>query len=372
MKKKLKYAIVAVVAFTLGLTSCNKKDDPAPAGENALLNISIAVPADMKASGASTPEDVINNFTVFVTDKSTKNIAWSKYSSTSSDLVINVSTNAEHVYVVANAADLTGSVKTLDRLNDLVAELGNVNPQSTAAHRWATGNTTVPLTFTRTGNDFTTSAEITVTFIAARITVKIANNMANQGGSGALALTNIAVLNARGQSRLFPPAGSSSLIPPSYVAGNNRNFYQGLANSNFTYYPPATDFTMATEILSDVLTVSVQPANEVIYYYYVFENNAVAPENYPTIVTLIGDYNGNKRYWPVHLAPYEQLTGTDPITDAGIIRGKSYNITIILKGDATTGGGGTSDPTLPIASADISISVLLKPWYPVVLGKEFE
>ncbi len=74
------------------------------------------------------------------------------------------------------------------------------------------------------------------------------------------------------------------------------------------------------------------------------------------------------------MASYEVFTDTNPFTaTSGIIRGKSYDITILLKGDAaSTTGGGTEDPTVPIHNAEIEVTVSINDWVPEALEKEFD
>mgnify|MGYP001439361346 CR=1 FL=1 len=195
---------------------------------------------------------------------------------------------------------------------------------------------------------------------------------ANYGGAGSLALDDIVVLNARGESLLFPAAGGgTSLIPATYTA--NKKFYEGMANpvspaTPFANYPAASEFTVAASLLSDALTATATDK----YYYYVFENDALTDVTLPTIVTLTGtDDNGDALYWPVHLAAYEQWANSTAFTTTGIQRGNSYDIKITLKGDATNGGDGGTDPTKPLVTASVDVSVTLTPWTPVLLEKEF-
>lgn len=378
--------LAAAAALTMGVTSCSKDDngDNGPEignGERAKLSVSVAAPVMSKATGTTVPTDAVGNFTVLITDKSTGDInsAWSTYSSTGVNLTggnaIDVTTSAENIYIVANAGDLT-SITSLNGATGLKSYLADLNGasaadgnQSLATNRWATGVTASALSFSQNGSDWEASTTVTLTFIAARITVTVDNQMTNYGGTGSLSLNDVAVMNARGQSLLFPATGTS-LIPSAYnpVA---KTFYEGLADDSFANYPAITDFTMAASLLSDALDLSSNPT----YYYYVFENDATADTDFPTIVTLVGeDEDGEALYWPVHLAAYEQWANNasgNPFTTTGIQRGHSYNINIKLTGDATNGGGSTTDPTKPVVNATVEVSVDLTDWIAVPLEKEF-
>lgn len=379
MRKVSFLSMFAAVALMTGITSCSnddKLDDGGVIGkgEKATLNVSVTAP-DMSravAAAGAVPADAVGNFSVFITNQ-TDQIEWSTYSSTGAGITnFTVTTSAKNVYVVANAGDLTSSITTMADLNAYKADLNGTGNQAAATNRWATGVTASPLSFTQSGNNFTATANVTLTFIAARITVTVDNQMTNYGNSGSLTLDGIAVLNARGESLLFPAAGGgTSLIPATYTA--NKKFYEGIANpvspaTPFANYPATGEFTVAASLLSDALTTT---ANDK-YYYYVFENDALTDAALPTIVTLTGtEDNGDTLYWPVHLAPYEKWTNSTALTTTGIQRGHSYDIKITLKGDATKGGGGSTDPSKPLLTASVNVSVTLTPWTPVLLEKEF-
>lgn len=373
MKLNFKYAVMAVTTLALGLTSCSNDDGVAKGtGYTAKLNISVTVP-ETRASvtyPTTVPREAVNNFTAFVVEGNT---LCSGYSADGSALTggtaITASTSSTAIYVIANAGDLSSSITTVSDLTGYIADLNGIGSQTGASGRWATGQTMLTSSdFVQNGRDYTVSKSIILTFIAARITVTVDNQMEHYGDAGSLTLDHIAILNARGESLLFPTNGTS-LIPSSYSPGNARNFYEGLANNNFYYYPTAGNFTMAPSLLSDILAADL---SNKIYYYYVFENNATTAATFPTIVTLIGTKeDGTVVYWPVHLAPYESWeAGSSTITSAGITRGNSYDICIRLTGDATNGGNSTDDPTKPIVNELIEISITINPWILVTLDKE--
>lgn len=371
MKLNFKYAIMAVAALTMGLTSCSNDDDTTEvAGNKAKLNISIASP-ETKAVATSpsdvVPVDEIKNFMAFVVDGANLHKAYSSDGTALADSnAITTSTSASAVYVIANAGDLTSQINTLAQLTGYVADLDatNAGSQMGTYGRWATGQAAFTSTdFVQSGSDFVATKTVTLTFIAARITVKVVNQMDNYGATGSVVLNSVAVMNARGESLLFPASEGTSLIPSTFHTG--KSYYEGLADDSFTYYP--LDFSMETSLLSNTLS---DVTNDT-YYYYVFENNATTPSAYPTIVTLVGTKSDGKPiYWPVHLASYESWASGS--MTAGVLRGNSYDITINLTGDAVTGGGGTEDPTYPIVNGSVNVSVELTPWTAVPLDKEFK
>ena len=373
MKKFLYAAMAATVLFA----SCAKDGNEGGANnggpaEEAKLSINIDAPASRAQGTVPGNDNTVANFTVFITDKSTGDInpAWTTYSSTGTNLTgndaISVTTNAADVYVLANAGDQS-AITTLANLTSFKADLNGTGSQT--ATRWASGKTASALSFTQSGSNWSASTTVTLQFIAARITVTVDNQMTGYGGAGSLTLNDVAIMNARGESLLFPASGTS-LIPATYTLG--KKFYQGLANpaspDNFANYPATTDYTMASVLLSDNLVSPIVATDT--YYYYVFENDAAAATDFPTIITLVGvDGNSDPLYWPVHLTGYEQWAAAP--SAAFITRGHSYNVNIKLTGDATNGGGGTTDPTKPVVTASVEVSVSITDWIPVPLEKEF-
>ncbi|WP_295940617.1 hypothetical protein [uncultured Alistipes sp.] len=369
--KKIILAALAVSA----LFSCSKENNGPGngSGERAMLNISITSPTGMRASGTvpgDAPEDGVSNFTVFVTEGETVYTGYSANGaalSTATSNAITASTTADHIYVVANSGNLSSKISSKTALIAFLADLNSSSEgggNQTSA-RWASGD--IGLTTAdfvqNAGGDFVASKEITIKFIAARIVVKVDNQMSGYGGAGSLELEKVVVLNARGQSKLF----GTSLIPASYDTG--KKFYAGMNGSAFFNWPAAGDYTVVASLLSDALQTPI--ASTDTYFYYVFENDATKATAFPTIVTLTGKAADNTElYWPVHLAPYEQwASGSSSVSS--VTRGQSYNINIKLTGDATNGGGGTTDPTNPVKDAKVEVSVELTAWNPVTLNKEF-
>lgn len=365
--------LAAATALALGTTSCSNDDD-APAkgtGEEAAVSIGIkapvpsrAVTSDLDGAGDAT-EDKITNFTAFVVDGDGS--LKSGYSADGGELTgakaIAATTAAKKVYVVANGGDLT-DITTETALLNYKADLNGTGTQSTV--RWATGEVQLSSSdFTQISGEWIATKTVELTFIAARITLTIENGMTGYDASktdGSLVLKKVAVLNARGESKLF----GASLIP---IYTPKKTYYEGLADNSFGYYPPASNFTMAEALLGDII-----PAGNFsnTYYYYAFENDAVTAAAFPTIITIVAEFNNKTIYYPVHLTPYEKF-GSGAISGA-LTRGNSYNINIKLTVDPTLGGGdpgGTPDPTKPIVDAKVIVKATLKPWVPVTLNKEF-
>ena len=350
------------MAATVLFASCAKDGNEGGAtseGKKATLNITLDNPTHTRAAGAAPASDnTVTEFTAFIIDNG-GTVGWETYVSGTGLTNFSVTTNATEIYVIANGGDQTGIYSTK---TDLLAAIEDLDAMYTK--RWATGSSSITW-----GGGTTASETVTMQFIAARITVKVDNQMTGYDGTtaGTVIINDIAVLNARGQSLLF----GTSLVPATYAA--SKTYFMGMANpaapDDLAAYPAAGTFTVKTD-LTDAYTLAASPATS-DYYFYVYETGSITATNPATIVTLIGtDVNGNAAYWPVHLDQNETWTaGT--MTD-GIERGKSYNITLTLKGDATTGnGGGGEDPFEPVVSAALSATLSITDWTAVDLEKEF-
>ncbi len=387
MKNYFKSAIMAAAAIAVvGSTSCKKENGPAPDEiRDAILSITLVNPPQSRVAGtAPGTAHTITDVSLFVLDDK-DNVAWKLWVPDASTLVsktaeIQVTTAAKAVYAIANAGtDLTGTYTTKAQLESASPQV-ELGTQYTV-NRWATGSEDGSTwSFQSPDSDgdglMEQNVSLTLRFIAARITVVVNNNMTGYtGNASTVRITDVAVLNARGESRLFPGSGSS-LIPSSPSAASKK-FIEGLDSPDqnaFDYFPSETDYTVeAADVnqLNSPYTYSAgSPSNS---YFYVFENDADELAEFPTIVTLVGlDVDDNPTYFPVHLASYETWASNTQNYAGGVERGKSYNITINLNGDARIGtGGGTDDPTVNVKNVELMVSLEIADWTAVPLGKNF-
>lgn len=363
MKKNFRSIFVAALAV-VAFASCSKDNNEGgkiPAGKDAKLNITIDAPEMSRATGSPATGDAnVTGFTVWIFNNNGGLEAKETAASGTTITGIDVTTNATEAYVVANCDDAT--VAAINTKDALLAYLGVLDGNaSQAAKRWATGADT-NLTFTADGSgNYSGSSTIALKFIAARITVKIVPtgkmltdyDAANTDGD--LVLEKVAVLNGGHNSKLF----GTSLVP------STMKWIAGIADNSFANWP-ASNVTVNGGLLSNAIAADDFTTT---YHYYVFENAAITAATFPTIVTLVGEFDGDPIYFPVHLAPYEKFkSGT--LTN-GVERGKSYDITITLSGDPANGGGGGTDPTVPTVDAKYDISISITDWIPVPLEKEF-
>ena len=391
MKKNLKIAVVAAAAIaTTGFSACDRGGDgpdPQPV-RNAVLKVTLVNPAPQTRVEGSTPSTAttITDFSLFVIN-SEGNVGWSTYVSgsaaASGEAYIEVTTDAKAIYAIANAGrDLHETYKNRDALEGTGPLAEDLYDQYTS--RWATGMVDGADWEFQTADSNNNGlleqrVSLPLTFIAARITVSVINKMSNYDGTAdqRVQLTNVAVLNARGQSRLFPTSGgSASLIPATYSA--NYKYLEGIANRTptFAYYPAAADITVEAAGTGDLNNAYTWPNSTTVphnSYFWVFENDADEMNEFPTIVTVVGtDAGGDPVYFPVHFAAYETWASNSSNYAGGIVRGNSYNVTITLNGDASNGnGGGVDDPTQNVENVEIMATLSILPWNDITLGKNF-
>lgn len=370
--------LFAALAATTLLASCSKENanTPVTEGQKATLTVSIA-DSETRAAVAALPDNtmVISNYFVVVTDGA--NIIAKKYSSSNAALTLDgtdgVTTAASKVYVVANVGD----GNTFFTAAELASEATFKNAVKTALDNGviASGEGVVTMV---AADPTVLKASVPLKFVKARITLSLTlqdetGTAYSPTASDELVLTHVAVLNAFGKSKLF----GTSL----YDAGNTP-LYNGIAVAATTpFTPTAGEATLVDNITAGEYTKK--------YVYHVCENDDVATD--PTILTVVGKWNGEFRYYPVHFTLSDALK-TFASADQKIQRGKSYNINMTLKGKWSTGGGGgtggngggtgdgegdlpggggTTDPKEELLPASIAVTVTVNNWEPVAINKEF-
>ena len=371
----MKKILFAALAVTTLFASCNKdnNDGTTLQGEEAKIIVNISTPEQRVAGVAPTGDNTISSYVIFAFDASGGLVGTANGSAASQELT--TTTAAKEIYVVANAPlSALGSISNKQSLLDYATNLyqaSTSNSQYTA--RWATGNSNIT-SFTQNGSgDFVATVTVAMKFIAARITIAIDNQMTNYVATatdGSFVLKGVTVLNATSTSKIF----GTSLVPAS------PSYYAGVAMSGFVYAPTTT----VQSFLRNAISAGVP--NSAGYHFYVFENAATAVNQFPTIVTLEGEYDGQPVYHSIHLAAYEQFAAGSSSMTASVLRGNSYNLTFKLTGNAkksADGGGdggggdypgdtgGDDDPTTPNVSAKCTVNLSISDWTAVTLIKQF-
>lgn len=387
MKKLFKSMIMAMTAIAMvGFTRCqnddNGPDNPTRDVQEATLSIQLSNPAQTKVAGSTPDKDnVIRDLNIFVLNDRDE-VTWEAYIDGDTEVseddaatafeieniaeepyIMKVTTEAKNVYVIANAG--SSKVGTYADMDALHADAINLKTQYTS--RWATGSEAVG-TFS-VGAIPTTTVDVTLKFLAARITITGAIDYGvdpENPENPAIRIYNVTLLNARAQSLLFPNA-QGRLIPSTY--STKMTYYEGMENPGwFTNWPEETTYTVYNDNNNFVTAFAAGPDGTFTdIYYYVFENDAITAKTFPTIVTFAGVDNADKNvYYPIHLAPYEawnnEASGAEFAN--GIIRGKSYNIDVSISPNTKP-----DDPTEYVVDALMNVKVEIEDWTNISIGK---
>jgi len=359
--KKIKFLAVALAAFTL--FSCSNDEieslgNNAP-GEQAVLTINLKGDGDDQAQSralgpAATTEADINNYLVFLFRDGGDLDCEPFYSNSSAAAnIANGTTAAKRVYVVANTGELAnGPFNKVATETDLLAATGslmddtnNVSTQSDT-NLWMSGNTTVSFTGT------TATVTVTLSFVAAKIQLIVKDNRTNKTGGTIEIKDNEVVLLYAGKSGKF--------------FGADRDAQSGYYTGDVSYLPGGAPagVTVSTALSDDGVDTTPFPPNQdgslVHNHFYTFGN---ASTTQPTILAIKSTKNANGNtstiYYPV------QFTMAD--AGATIEPGKYYEVVVTLNGNVSAGGGGgTTDPEVPVVTSSVQVTVTPASWAPKV------
>lgn len=238
----------------------------------------------------------------------------------------------QDVYVVANANDavkngITDLASLRSKLLDIDDGSGNCTQRAPTSESdgfyfgskiCQVGSAAARL-YTKAGVDDLDFTRITLKFVPARIQVTVNNSMTGSD----VTLDSISIINAPAQSLLFSESGGPLDMP-------NKKYVWGLPKGSRINFPAGTDFSKSYYTSTEL----DKP------FFYVFPNKAssYSGDLQPTIVVVNGTFKDKPIYFPV------RFDGND--VEHHIESGKAYDLTITLKGDASEGGGGTTDPTV--------------------------
>lgn len=380
--KITRFFAITLAATTL-LWSCSKENNPAdePAGRSKLtLNIKgeIDAPIGGKAAGNPTQEDesTINNVMIFVFRADGKNDITPKEITTMpaegkvSDLEI--TTDAKEVYVIANTVSNSAVhdlLKVVTKKSELQAVVGRGfdaisatgAPTQTNNNLWMSGKNDAAFIPVKDGK---VTVAVTLKYVAAKVRItSVTIDESADPNVAKIVLTNVTIFNGAGATSLIPSDDVESLIP-SYIPAASAPFYisgasmTGLSNkptivgkNNEYNYNLTGDLAIGTG------------KNE--HYFYVFENDGVAFEKQPTILSLQGiDGESNA-------INYSVMFKADPDGSLGydnyiIERGKSYDVAMTIK------KLGPVDPTIPALKTTVEVTITPATWKTVTINKTYE
>lgn len=360
--KITKYLVAALAVTTL--FACSKSEETNGKEEKANLTVSITGGDETRTTGEAneTNEKNIMRYHAFVL-KNNQVIA-NKFSADASDVVFeDISTSATHVYIAANVPDADYFGTSISTKAALEAKIGvlatgtapNQTATQTGANLWASGTAAIPA-FTPTGADGKYESEVTVTlkFVSARVRIlSITDNIVRENGY-TLDLKNIVILNAGSETKFF----GNNL----YVDTPNYNYLAGIVyeHANGDAFNRVPGSYEVWNLLKNTYVAGSK------YYYYLFENYN---PNHPTIITIEGeitnpDSSTETRWWSTRIEPGD-------VFKKYATRGDSYDLSIILNGNAGDKPGGP-DPTDPNTEGDLTVKVTPATWNPVTKTKTFD
>ena len=331
-------------------------------GEQAVLTIKLKGDGDNQAQSRAagpatdTEDAVINNYLVFLfRDGGALDCAPRESNSNAAVTITTGTTAAKKAYVIANTGALANGpfkdVKTesdlLKATADLMDNTNNVSTQ-TKTNLWMSGAEDV------TFNGTTGTTTVTLSYVAAKIQLIVKDNRKNMSGGTIQIEDKEVVLLFAGKSGKF--FGTTKATQDHFYTGDNS--YNNPFNTNVT----------KSTALSDQVTTPFtdNAGNAVFNHFYTFGNDGATQ---PTILAIKSTKTVNSTpstiYYPVQFTTDDAKQTIEP--------GKYYEVTVTLNGDvAAGGGGGTTDPEVPVITSAIDVTVTPANWgVSIDVDKEF-
>lgn len=378
MKVKAMFLFMVVAAI---LASCTNEENPV--GKTAgRSNLTLNIKGEKQSSSSRAtglPSDAdqseINDFIIFTFKADGTNDVDPKELTTmpsGNKVNMEISTDANEVYVIANTKSNTAmnvellNVKSKSDLQKVVGrafddDTQTASPTQTYNNLWMSGKNDANFTPTENGN---VNVAVTLKYIAATIritSVTVDASLTN------LTLQSVAILNAGAATRLIPADKAISLIP-TFTPTTQTPFYVHGIENTFSNKPQVSGLN--NEYLYTLTGTPAQIGNgENEHYFYVFENDGVAFESQPTILTLKGsvDVGGGVLEDAYYSVFFKKNAPTENSYDDEIIeRGKRYDVTMNIK------KAGPIDPTIPARKTTVDVTITPATWETVSINKDYE
>lgn len=436
MKVKLFFmaALAAVIFVSCSKESLDgEPTPPVESGEPAVINILIPK-TKMNANvdtRAATPDDEgdFNDYEnqstgeseriklkdghIFIADASGSiitSVAINASHTPGSSYQYTTTTAAARVYIVGNY-DNYPSISSIGSLTDLkkvVTPLSSIDQTST---NYATDKLIVVGTHTGADLDWSGAtdtdsdgrkelgATVTLEPLATKINVTVVNKQKNYivtPANSDYVIKDLSVLYSSNNAHLFVQGhgGSSPVLgvqyaPASFTGTNIERYYTSglgpwssyntdIAASKYYTFTGNTSLvaawptTFATTSFSDG-TLDAQADQTFKRTFYVYAG--IYPGDKPLIVTLrAGAFNDATKddvFYPIILDEDNHLSKI--ITGLKYpANGRAYQVKITLTGNAKSGGGGSTDPEIPVEGADVDITIEQAEWIVVPdIAQEF-
>lgn len=392
------------------LTSCSQSDDVAPTGGDAPeAKVILKLEGDgvnaTRAAGteeaATEPGAAIKNVTVFFFNPTGFIVGKPQFktvSDASKPITISTTTDAAEVVVIANLGDKTADgtfdgISSLSRLQKLdfssiaTDGTGKVTVNQSKDNLYSSGMGEI------TFNDNTGTAEVQLHFVAARIkTVKIAWTAGQNYAATEQALKDdnakwftikkVYMMTAQTNSPLIPATTGTwkGFVPQSYAFAGGVAW--GVAPwtwaDNNIGEPKQTDDYLA---LAADLTANGDKIDNALASksWYLFENPPASTHPTGLVIEVLWRSKDQSTevndLLPKYFTMYFGESGTSGAAQPLLEAGKTYDMTLSLKGSFQPGGnagGGGDDPTKPSVDASVEVSVNVAKWTTAEITKDFQ
>ncbi len=390
MKAKIILSVMLGIAL---FTACSNEENLEPTGEKKPVSISLKVdnPKSRASIDTSTSDEdsKINDLTVFVfrnngeLDATPVYVDAATLNSTGIP-TINGTTLAKSIYVISNTGSFTsGAFKNVQQLSDLqqIAMQLDKNPNTgsncISQNVWMSGSTTSLLPNGTSANGVEQKkANVQLYFVPAKVYVIVKNQMSYYSATGNTLLDGATVVNGGSWTR-FTVEGTPQDYRPSraeLTTATKTPFYYNGVDINPSHYADAPDayngkpdyatnaiynYT-SSEFAKTTNFEAVPNAEQGFYIFPGITNNSTYLSVYGRFSPLgANDASAVPYYWSV------AFNGSDGILSS-LDSGKKYIVTITLKGNANTGGGGDEDPTREVTDVNIDVTVQVAHWDVVI------
>lgn len=325
-------------------------------------------------------ESRVNDFILFVFKANGDNdIAPKEYTKMPDDSKVaelEITTDAKEIYIIANtkATATTNEVLlAVANKSDLQAAIGRDFdspsatgiPSQTSTNLWMAGQNDAPFTPVEGGN---VSVSVTLKYLAAklRITSVTVSDEVVADLSSKLTFSNVVVFNGAAATRFIPADGKRSLIPTHTPVTATRFYVSGML-VNFANKPTIVGRNNEySYTLTGDMQIATTPTAKNQHYFYVFENDGLAFESQPTMVTLKAvDDNSDDVFYSVFFK-MDDADAPEGYDNKVIEPGKSYDISMTIK------KMGSKDPTIPALKTTVDVTITPASWQTVTIEKTFE
>lgn len=405
---KVKSLFLSMCAIA-ALAGCSQNDDVTPVGSDAPeAKVTLKLEGDgVNATRAAGIEEAaieagaaIKNVTVFFFNPTGFIVGKPQFktvSDPSKKIDITTTTDAADVVVIANLGD-----KTQDATFNGIASLSQLQKLDFSSIAGSTGSFTVnqskdnlyssgmgEITF----NDNAGTAEVQLHFVAARIkTVKIAWT-ANQNYAATeqalkdnktkwFTIKNVYMMTAQTNSPLIPATTGTwkGFVPQSYAFAGGVAW--GVAPWTWTggNEPKQTDDYLAvtTDLVKSATADQIDNALS-SKSWYLFENSPASTHPTGLVIEVLwrskDQSTEESDLLPKYFTMYFGESGTSGAAQPLLEAGKTYNISLSLKGSFEPGGnagGGGDDPTKPSVDALVEVTVHAAKWTTAEITKDFQ